>query len=113
MLEKGVGKKEAKNYIKTMPVYWGPQAFTAGPIYLGAIIFFLFIFGLFLIKGRMRWWLLSTSILGILLCCGIHFEWFTDIFFYNFPLYNKFRAVSMILILPIFAFPLMAILAIN
>jgi uncharacterized membrane protein YfhO len=113
MIEKGVGKKEAKNYIKTMPVYWGPQAFTAGPIYLGAIIFFLFVFGLILIKGKMRSWLLSSSILGILLCWGIHFEWFTDIFFYNFPLYNKFRAVSMILILPIFAFPLMAIMAVN
>ena len=113
MIEKGVGKKEAKNYIKTMPVYWGPQSFTAGPVYIGAIIIFLFIFGLFLIKGRMRWWLLTTSILGILLCWGIHLEWFTDIFFYNFPLYNKFRAVSMILIMPIFAFPLLAILSIN
>jgi hypothetical protein len=113
MIEKGVSKKDAKNYIKTMPVYWGPQSFTAGPVYIGAIIVFLFVFGLFLIKGRMRWWLLITSILGILLCWGIHLEWFTDIFFYNFPLYNKFRAVSMILVLPIFAFPLLAILAIN
>jgi hypothetical protein len=113
MIEKGVGKKEAKNYIKTMPVYWGPHAFTAGPIYIGATIIFLFVFGLILIRGRMRWWLLSSSILGILLCWGIHFEWFTDIFFYNFPLYNKFRAVSMILILPIFSFPLMAIMAVN
>jgi hypothetical protein len=74
--------------------------FTSGPAYAGAIVCFLFILGLFIVKGAEKWWLLAATILSILLSWGSNMQWFSDLFFYNFPFYNKFRAPSMIIVLP-------------
>lgn len=97
--------------IKQMPLYWGEQYFTEGPVYFGAIIVFLFILGLFVMKGREKWWILATVILTIMLSWGKNFMPLSDLFFKHFPLYNKFRAVSSILTVTSLLFPLLAILA--
>ncbi len=103
----------SRNIIKQLPLYWGAQPFTSGPVYVGAIVFFLFFLGLFLIKGPTKWWLLSAAILSIILAWGKNFMFLTDIFLDYVPAYNKFRAVSMILVIAEFAMPLLAILALK
>ena len=81
-----------------MPLYWGPQPFTAGPMYMGAISIFLFVLGLILCRGREKWWILAATVIAVLLSWGNHFMWFTKLWFDYAPLYNKFRTVSMALI---------------
>ncbi|MBL4561507.1 MAG: YfhO family protein [Labilibaculum sp.] len=93
--------------------YWGNQPFTAGPVYLGAIILFLFILGLFIIRGRLKWGLLTATILAIMLSWGHNFPSLTSIFYDYVPLYNKFRAVSSILIIVELCVPLLAILTVK
>ena len=103
----------AENMRKGMPLYWGPQPFTAGPMYLGAVSLFLFVFGLCVIRGRYKWWIAGVSLLAVLLAWGSHFMWFSEIFFKYAPLYNKFRTVSMILVILQVTVPLMGILGVN
>lgn len=93
--------------------YWGDQPFTSGPVYIGAFILFLFIYGLFIVKGKMKWWLLTGTILSILLAWGKNFMPLTEFFLDYFPLYNKFRAVSMTLVIAELTIPLLAILTLN
>ncbi len=108
-----IPKNDAKAIASQLPLYWGTQPFTSGPVYVGAIIFFLFIFGLFVIKGKLKWWLLTVTVLSILLAWGHNFMWFTNLFLDYFPGYNKFRAVTMILVIAEFSIPLLAILALS
>ena len=103
----------AENMRKGMPLYWGPQPFTAGPMYLGAVSLFLFVFGLCVIRGRYKWWIAGVSLLAVLLAWGSHFMWFSEMFFRYAPLYNKFRTVSMILVILQVTVPLMGILGVN
>lgn len=93
--------------------YWGDQPFTSGPVYVGAIMIFLFILGLFILKSNLRWWLLSATVLSIMLAWGKNFMPLTDFFFQYLPGYNKFRAVSMIMIIAELAIPLLGILTLN
>jgi len=93
--------------------YWGTQPWTDGPVYVGAIIVFLFIMGLVLVKGPLKWWLAIATLLSIMLSWGKNFMPLTDLFFYYFPFYNKFRAVSMILVIAEFCMPLLAILTLK
>lgn len=99
--------------IKQMPLYWGPQPFTAGPMYMGAITIFLFILGLFVIKDRTKWWIIAVSTIALLLSWGSHFMWFSELFFRFAPLYNKFRTVSMILVILQITLPLLGIIALD
>jgi hypothetical protein len=103
----------AKSIVKRMPTYWGAQPFTSGPVYIGAILCFLFVVGLFLVKGRLKWWLLSCTILSFVLAWGSNMMWLTDIFLDYFPGYNKFRTVSMILVIAEVTIPLLAFLAVK
>ena len=103
----------AESMRKGMPLYWGPQPFTAGPMYLGAVSLFLFVFGLCVIRGRYKWWIAGVSVLALLLAWGSHFMWFSELFFKYAPLYNKFRTVSMILVILQVTVPLMGILGLN
>lgn len=103
----------AESMRKGMPLYWGPQPFTAGPMYLGAVSLFLFVFGLCVIRGRYKCWIAGVSLLALLLGWGSHFMWFSEIFFKYAPLYNKFRTVSMILVILQVTVPLMGILGVN
>jgi len=96
-----------------LPMYWGSQPFTAGPVYIGAIIFFLFVLGLLIVKGSLKWWLLAATILSIILAWGHNFMAMTDFFFSYVPGYNKFRSVTMILVIAEFAMPLLGMLALK
>jgi len=94
-------------------IYWGSQPFTSGPVYVGAIIFFLFVLGLMIVKGPLKWGLLVATILSIVLSWGHNFMAVTDFFLNYFPMYNKFRAVSMTLVIAEVTIPLLAILAVK
>ena len=96
-----------------VPLYWGDQAFTSGPVYFGAIIIFLFILGLLVVKGPERWWLLAAALISILLSWGHNFMAFNEFVFNNLPLYNKFRTPSMSLVLASVAMVLMGVLALK
>ena len=113
LVEKGADASQAQNIAQSLPLYWGEKRFTEGPWYFGAIVVLLFIFGLFVIKNRIKWWLLATVILTMLLSFGGNFPLVSDLFFNYFPLYNKFRAVESILAVASLCFPIMAFLAIK
>ncbi|MBU3927947.1 MAG: YfhO family protein [Bacteroidetes bacterium] len=93
--------------------YWGDQPGTSGPVYVGAIVIFLFILGMLIVRGRFKWALFSITVLSILLSWGHNMMWFTDFFIDYIPGYNKFRAVTMTLVMAELAMPLLAFLALN
>ena len=97
-LLKRAGQPNLRQTLKHMPLYWGPQPFTAGPMYMGAITIFLFVLGLALCNGREKWWLVAATVIAIFLAWGNHFMWFTKLWFDYAPMYSKFRTVSMALI---------------
>ena len=103
----------AKQIIKQLPLYWGTQPFTSGPTYAGSTVIFLFIFGLLFVKSEMRVWILLATIMSIMLAWGKNFMPLTDLFLDYFPGYNKFRAVSMILVIAEFTIPLLGFIALN
>ena len=103
----------SKQLIKQLPLYWGTQPFTSGPTYAGSIVIFLFIFGLLFVKSEMKVWILLATILSIMLAWGKNFMPLTDLFLDYFPGYNKFRAVSMILVVAEFTLPLLGFIALN
>jgi hypothetical protein len=103
----------AKEVVKQMPIYWGDQPFTAGPIYYGAIIVFLFVLGMFLVKNQAKWWIFTAAMLSIFLSMGKNFMPLTDLFFNYFPLYNKFRSVTFVLCVAQTMFPFLAMLAVK
>lgn len=113
LTEKGVPEDQATGFAAQLPTYWGGKPFTEGPWYFGAGVCFLFVFGLMVVRNRVKWWLLATVILSMLLSFGKNFTLVSDLFFNYFPLYNKFRAVESILVLTEFAFPILAFLAIK
>jgi len=92
--------------------YWGEQPFTAGPMYIGSILVFLFVLSLFLLKGQILWWLLVSTILSIFLCWG-HNSFVYDLFFYYVPMFNKFRNPSWSLVLAMITIPIGATLALQ
>jgi len=100
-------------YLPAMPTYWGQQSYTAGPVYMGAVVCFLFILGLFVVEKRTRYWLLAGTILSILLAWGKNFETFNYLIFDLLPGYNKFRAVSMALVIAQLAIPILGALALS
>ena len=94
-------------------LYWGNQPFTNGPIYLGAIICFLFIFGMFYLEGKHKWWILAAAVFGILLSWGENLPSLNYWMFDHFPMYNKFRVPTMALVIPQIIFPIIAVLVID
>ena len=103
----------AKQLIKQLPLYWGDQPGVGGPTYAGAIVIFLFVLGLFFVKSEMRIWLVMATIMSIMLAWGKNFMGLTELFLDYFPGYNKFRAVSMILVIAEFTIPLLGFVALN
>ena len=112
-LLKRAGQSNLKQVSKHLPTYWGPQPFTAGPMYMGAVTIFLFILGLCWYKGRERWWAIIASLLAVLLALGSHLLWFTKLFYDFAPLYNKFRTVSMALVVLQFTLPVLGFLMLD
>lgn len=113
MIDKGVPKGQAKSIIQSLPLYWGDQIFVAGPVYLGAVICFLAMLGFLVIKSSNRWWLIIAFLLSIMLAWGNNFAVFSDLFFNYFPGYNKFRAVSMTLVVAQLILPIAAVLGLK
>lgn len=100
----------AAQIVERMPTYWGDQRFTAGPVYIGAVIIFLFVLGLFMLNGVFKWWIVAATLLSILLAWGRNMEWFSTLFINFFPGYNKFRTVSMILVIAQLTIPVLGML---
>ena len=112
-LLKRAGQPNLRQTLRHMPLYWGPQPFTAGPMYMGAITIFLFILGLALCKGRDKWWLVAASVIAVFLAWGNHFMWFTRLWFNYAPMYSKFRTVSMALIVLQVTLPMLGFYALD
>lgn len=113
MVQRGVPRKNAADFCQNLPMYWGDQPFTSGPVYVGAIVCFLFMLGLFIVKGPYKWAILVATIFSIMLSWGNHFMGLTELFFKYFPMYSKFRAVSSILVVAEVSIPLLGFLAIK
>ena len=109
----GNGVPNARRIIQSMPLYWGPQPSTAGPVYLGAVVIFLFFLGAFLVKGKYKWWLVAVTTLSIMLAWGHNFMPLTSFFLDYVPGYNKFRTVSMTLVMAEFSVPFLGMLALH
>lgn len=96
-----------------LPTYWGDQPFTSGPVYAGAIVVFLFILGLFVVKGPEKWFVVGAIAISFILAWGRHFEVVNEFLFYNLPFYNKFRTPSMALTIAGVAMPILGMLALK
>jgi hypothetical protein len=112
---KSMGVPNVDKFMKEMqlPLYWGDQPGTSGPVYLGAVVILLFVLGFFLIEKRILFWLVPMILLTLMLSWGRNFMWLTDIFIDYVPLYNKFRTVSMTLVATGFGITLIAVLALK
>ena len=111
LTEQGLPRTKALEFSSALPLYWGNQPGVAAPAYIGAIMIFLFVLGLFLVKGRLKWWLLGGTLLSLFLSWGKNFGLLTDFMIDYFPLYNKFRAVSSIQVLLELCVPILAVMA--
>lgn len=108
-----ISNPQIREYIEQQPYYWGNQPGTSGPVYVGAFIIFLFVLGIFIVRGWFKWVLVAATALSILLSWGNNFMWFTNLFLDYFPFYSKMRAVSSILIIAELCIPILAILALK
>ena len=113
MVKKGIDSRTAAQICQNVPLYWGEQPFTAGNVYMGATICFLFVLGLIIVKGPYKWALAVATLFSIMLAWGYHFMPLTEFFFKYFPMYSKFRAVSSILIVAEIAMPLLGFIAVR
>ena len=113
LTSKGVSKNDARQFCQNAPTYWGEQPFTAGPVYAGAAVCFLFILGLLLVKGPRKWALLAATFFSFALSWGKNWMWMTELFYNWFPMYGKFRSVSSILIVAEITMPLLGFMAVK
>ena len=109
----GIPKRSAEQFCQQVPTYRGEKAFTSGPVYMGAIICFLFVLGLLIVPGPYKWALLIATLFSVALAWGRNMMWLTELFFNYFPMYNKFRAVESILVVAEITMPLLGILALQ
>ena len=113
LIDKGLPRSSALDFVSGIPLYWGSQPITSGPAYIGAVVLFLFVLGLFLVRGKHKWWLLFGSLVSLVLSWGKNFSVLTDFMIDYFPLYDKFRAVSSIQIILELCVPILAIIALK
>ena len=105
----GATPAQALQQVKQTPTYWGDQPIVEAPAYVGAVVLFLFVLALFLVKGRLKWWLVGGTLLSLLLSFGKNLSFLTDLFIDFMPLYNKFRAVSSVQVILELCIPVLAI----
>ncbi|WP_136481154.1 YfhO family protein [Cognatitamlana onchidii] len=105
----GASITQAAQQAQRAPTYWGDQPIVEAPAYVGAVVLFLFVFALFLVKGRLKWWLLGGTLISLFLSYGKNFSFLTDFFIDYVPLYNKFRAVSSIQVILELCVPTLAV----
>lgn len=113
LIDNRVQKKQAAQYCNAVPLYWGDQPFTSGNVYMGAIVCFLFVLGILIVKGPYKWALFAAALFSTLLSWGTNVPWLSHLFFDHFPLFNKFRAISSILVVAEIAMPLLGFLAVK
>lgn len=104
-----INGESAMFFLQNFRQYWGDQPMTSGPVYFGAIVCFLFILGLSIIRNNLKWVFFAIFLFFLFLSWGSNLEWFNDVFYYYFPLYNKFRAVSQTLVIPALIAVLLAV----
>ncbi|MBZ9630321.1 YfhO family protein [Salegentibacter sp. LM13S] len=109
LIKLGASPAQAANFTENAPTYWGDQPYVGAPAYIGATVLFLFIFALYLVRGRLKWWIVGGSVLALLLSWGKNFGFFTEFFIDYVPLYNKFRAVSSIQVIIELCVPVLAV----
>lgn len=109
----GASPQEANQILNQIPMYWGDQTFVGAPAYIGAVVIFLAVFALFLIRGRMKWWAVSGLVLTLLLSWGKNFSFLTEFFINYVPMYNKFRAVSSIQVIVELIVPILAVVGLH
>jgi hypothetical protein len=112
-LKDKAGRKQALDFAENAPMYWGDQPIVAAPAYIGALMLFLFVLGIFLVNNNLKKWLVSAVVFSIVLSWGKNFEIITNFFIDYVPLYNKFRAVSSIQVIAEIAIPLLGIVALQ
>ena len=113
LISRGIDEANAEQIAQSMPKYWGALPYTAGPAYLGVIIFVLGLLGFVLVKSPLRWGLLAATLLGIFISWGKNFAGFNVFLFENLPLFNKFRAPSMAQVIPQFTLAISAVVALQ
>ena len=113
MVASGITASVAAENTRHAPMYWGDQPFTAGNVYMGAIVCFLFLLGCLIVPGPNKWGLLIGTLFSVMLAWGSNFMWLTKLFYNYFPMYNKFRSVSSILIVAEVAMPLLGFMAVR
>ncbi len=114
----GASDEEATNFAQDFAgnvggLYWGNQPFTSGPVYIGAIMCFLFIFSMVYLDGKNKWWMLAACFMAILMSWGKNLMGFNEFLFNYLPMYNKFRAPTMALVIPQLLFPFAAVLSLH
>jgi hypothetical protein len=113
LLEKNQGKEKAKEFAQHLPLYWGSQPIAGGTFYYGAVLCFLFVLGLFVLKGREKWWLVSVVIVSFLLSLGKNIPFLANLMIDYFPGYSKFRDVKNIIVIQQFAMAIIGLLAVK
>ena len=113
LIEKKIGRKVADDYSLQVLTYWGDQPIVEAPAYIGAVLCFLFFLGIFLVKGKLKQWLVAATVFSILMSWGRNLEFLTNFFIDYVPLYNKFRAVSSIQVIAELCVPLLGFLALK
>lgn len=113
LMQMGASPQEAQQIASQIPMYWGDQTFVGAPAYIGAVVIFLALLALFLVRGRFKWWAVSGLLLTLLLSWGRNFSGLTEFFINYVPLYNKFRAVSSIQVIIELIVPILAIVGLH
>ncbi len=113
LVANNVPRQQVQQYTANAPTYWGGKAPTGGPVYVGAIVFFLFVVGCFIVDGKQRYWLMAITVFSIILAWGKYFPALNYLMYDYFPLYNKFRTVEMTLVMAMLAMPLLGFLALE
>ncbi len=109
---KAQAEKQVNQYLGSM-FYWGDQSLVNGGYYVGAVVFFLFVFGLFFLTGRIKWWVIISTVLVVMMAWGKHFPLLNEFLFNNLPMYNKFRVPSYTFTIAFFTLPFLGFLAVN
>lgn len=113
LMRMGASSQDANQILGQIPMYWGDQTIVAAPAYIGAVILFLAVLALFLIKGRLKWWISAAFLLSLFLSWGKNFSFLTEFFIAYFPMYNKFRAVSSIQVILELIVPILAVVGLH
>ena len=113
VIKLGASPQQANQFVQQVPMYWGDQTFVGAPAYIGATIIFLFVFALFMVKGRLKYWVVAGIVLSLFLSWGKNLEFLTRFFIDYVPMYDKFRAVSTTQVILRLCIPILAVFGLT